>query len=349
MPKALSMDLRMRVLAAVSQGLSHRAAAERFGVSAASIGRWRKREREQGDARSGALGGDRRSARIDAQKSVILEALGPDKDATIEEIRQSLARQGLFFGFGTIQRFFVRHKITRKKSAHACKQDRPDVLKRRHDWFDGQLDLDQARLVFIDETWASTNMARRHGRCARGQRLPISVPHGHWNTTTFIGALTLRGFIAPFVVDRPVNRITFEAYVEKVFLPELRVGDIVVMDTLSSHKGPRMRQLIESVGPRSHTFRPTARISTRLKTSFQNSRPSCESPPSSPSTASGMLSVSFFNSSRLRNARTISPQQDMVQHDGFSSNPLLFINGKINMFMPKYTAIVTSPTLEIFK
>lgn len=115
MSKALSMDLRVRALAAVSQGLSHRAAAERFGVSAASISRWRKREREQGDARPGALGGDRRSARIDAHKSVILEALGPDKDATIEEVRQSLAKQGLFFGFGTIQRFFVRHKITRKK------------------------------------------------------------------------------------------------------------------------------------------------------------------------------------------------------------------------------------------
>ena len=54
-------------------------------------------------------------ARIDAHKSVILEALGPDKDATIEEVRESLAKQGLFFGFGTIQRFFVGHKITRKK------------------------------------------------------------------------------------------------------------------------------------------------------------------------------------------------------------------------------------------
>lgn len=83
-------------------------------------------------------------------------------------------------------------------------------MKRRQDWFDGQLELDPARLVFIDETWASTNMARRHGRCMRGERLRVSVPHGHWKTTTFIGALTLRGFIAPFVIDRPINRISFE-------------------------------------------------------------------------------------------------------------------------------------------
>ncbi|SDZ44084.1 helix-turn-helix domain-containing protein, partial [Sinorhizobium meliloti] len=80
MSKALSMDLRVRVLAAVGQGLSHRAAAERFGVSAASISRWRSREREQGDARPKALGGDRRSGRIDAHMSVIVEALGPEKD-----------------------------------------------------------------------------------------------------------------------------------------------------------------------------------------------------------------------------------------------------------------------------
>lgn len=67
----------------------------------------------------------------------------------------------------------------------------------------------------MDETWAKTNMARRHGRCPRGERLRVSVPHGHWKTTTFVGALTLRGFIAPFVMDRPINREAFETYVAR--------------------------------------------------------------------------------------------------------------------------------------
>ncbi|MDE4579872.1 IS630-like element ISRm10 family transposase [Sinorhizobium meliloti] len=267
------MDLRVRVLAAVGQGLSHRAAAERFGVSAASISRWRSREREQGDARPKALGGDRRSGRIDAHMSVIVEALGPEKDATLEEVRRSLADRGLFFGFGTIQRFFKRDNITRKKrGAHASEQNRPDILKRRQDWFDGQLDLDPERLVFIDETWASTNMARRYGRCRIGERLRISVPHGHWKTTTFIGALTVRGFIAPFVIDRPINRLSFETYVEKVLLPELRPDDVVVMDNLSSHKGPRVREMIESVGakleylpPYSPDFNPIENAFSKLK------------------------------------------------------------------------------------
>lgn len=115
MSKALSLDLRVRVLAAVHAGATHREAGERFGVSAASVSRWRRLEREQGDAHPKALGGDRRSGRIEAHGEAVMAALGPDKDATLEEIRSRLAGQGLVFGFGTIQRFFIRHAITRKK------------------------------------------------------------------------------------------------------------------------------------------------------------------------------------------------------------------------------------------
>jgi transposase len=115
MSKALSLDLRVRVLAAVQAGATHRQAAARFGVSAASVSRWRAREREQGDPRPKVLGGDRRSKRIEACGEAVLSALGPDGDATIEEVRRTLAAQGLSFGFGTIQRFLARHAIPRKK------------------------------------------------------------------------------------------------------------------------------------------------------------------------------------------------------------------------------------------
>ncbi len=115
MSKALSLYLRVRVLAAVHVGASHREAGERFGVSAASVSRWRTRERERGEPRPKALGGDRRSKRIEACHDFVVAALGPDGDATIEEVRRTLAAQGLSFGFGTIQRFFARHAITRKK------------------------------------------------------------------------------------------------------------------------------------------------------------------------------------------------------------------------------------------
>jgi transposase len=100
----------------------------------------------------------------------------------------------------------------------------------------------------------------------------MGFPHGHWKTTTFVAGLTLRGMIAPFVLSGPINRDAFETYVEKVLAPELRPGDIVVMDNLSSHKGPRARQLVEAAGatllflpPYSPDFNPIENAFARLK------------------------------------------------------------------------------------
>ena len=115
MSKALSVDLRERVLAAVAEGLSHRAAAERFGVSAASVSRWRALARAQGDVQPKALGGDRRSGRVAAQAVLIRMLLAETPDITIDEMRQALAVRGHIFGYGAIQRFFKRHRLTRKK------------------------------------------------------------------------------------------------------------------------------------------------------------------------------------------------------------------------------------------
>lgn len=115
MSKALSVDLRVRVLAAVEAGASHRSVAARFGVSAASVSRWRALERETGALRPGPLGGDRRSGRIEAQAALILSLVQATPDATTEELRASLASEGQPFGYGTLQRFFGRHRITRKK------------------------------------------------------------------------------------------------------------------------------------------------------------------------------------------------------------------------------------------
>jgi transposase len=115
MSKALSLDLRVRVLKAVAEGARHRAAAARFGVSAASVSRWRALQRVQGDVRPGPLGGGRRSARIEAQGALIRDLLDETPDITTEELRAALAERGHCFGYGTIQRFFRRHGLTRKK------------------------------------------------------------------------------------------------------------------------------------------------------------------------------------------------------------------------------------------
>ena len=115
MAKPLSMDLRERVLACIESGVSGRQAAERFGVSAASVSRWRTREREQGDAQPRDQGGDRKSHRVDAHQATIMALLKASPDITVEELRDSLSKKGLSFGYGTIRRFFARHAITRKK------------------------------------------------------------------------------------------------------------------------------------------------------------------------------------------------------------------------------------------
>jgi transposase len=202
-----------------------------------------------------------------------------------------------------------------KKSAHATEQDRPDVLKRRWDWFEGQLDLDPERLVFIDETWASTNMARRHGRCRRGQRLRSGVPHGHWKTTTLVAGLRRTGMMAPMVLDGLINREAFTAYVRQVLIPELHPGDIVIMDNLSSHKTPVVAAVIEAAGakllflpPYSPDFNPIELAFSKLKAHLRKAAERTI-------TASGTPSAASSTSTRPPNARITSPKQAMTQID----------------------------------
>lgn len=102
--------------------------------------------------------------------------------------------------------------------------------------------------MFIDETWASTNMARTRGRAPRGERLRAAIPRGHRKTTTFVAGLRNTGMVAPMVLDAPIDGIAFQAYVDQVLVPELHSGDIVVMDNLGSHKGAGIRAAIEAAG-----------------------------------------------------------------------------------------------------
>ena len=126
--------------------------------------------------------------------------------------------------------------------------------------------------MFIDETWASTKMARTHGRARRGERLRAAVPHGHWMTTTFVAGLRNSGMIAPMVLDGPINGELFQDYVEQVLVPELHPGDVVVMDNLGSHKGAGVRAAIEAAGasllylpPYSPDFNPIENAFAKLK------------------------------------------------------------------------------------
>src|SRR5262249_15586354 len=135
-----------------------------------------------------------------------------------------------------------------KKVLRAAEQDRPDVRERREQWREWMKHLPVEHLVFLDETWAKTNMTRARGRCRRGERLVAKVPHGHWKTTTFVAALRAEGLTAPTVVDGAIDGRTFLAYVEQQLVRTLRAGDIVVMDNLSAHKVAGVREAVAAVG-----------------------------------------------------------------------------------------------------
>ena len=132
--------------------------------------------------------------------------------------------------------------------------------------------IELKHLVFIDESGAQTNMARRRGRCDKSQRLRVRQPHGHWKTTTMISAIRIDGPCAPFVVEGAVDAEVFRAYVGKVLVPDLRAGDVVVMDNLQPHKASGVREMIEAAGasvlylpPYSPDFNPIEMAISKVK------------------------------------------------------------------------------------
>jgi len=157
---ALSKDIREKVVKAIKGGMSRRQAATRFDIGPATAVRWAKRVETTGNVAPMKMGGDRRSQRIEAHATFILEEIKTRPDTTIMELRDKIRdRHGLSFGYGTVWRFLARHKITRKKkTGHASEQERDDVEASREAWFEGQLDLDPTKLVFIDES-----VPQRHG------------------------------------------------------------------------------------------------------------------------------------------------------------------------------------------
>ncbi|WP_431869645.1 IS630 family transposase [Allosphingosinicella sp.] len=247
MTRAYSQDLRDRVIAAVEDGLSRREAARRYRISDAAAVRWLQAWRE---GRRGPLaqGGDRRS-RLPAHGAWLLALIEAEPDLTLAAVAERLlAEHGVKADAGMLSRFFTGQGISFKKSVFASEQLRPDVAAAREAWQAMQPLLANKRLIFLDETGVTTHMIRRYGRAPRGQRVRGYAPAGHWKITTFIAGLAPDGIIAPFVVDQPMNRAIFTQYVRQYLAPQLKPGDIVILDNLSSHKGDEAAALIAERG-----------------------------------------------------------------------------------------------------
>jgi transposase len=247
--KSYSQDLRERVFAAADDGepVGRIATMLRVSVSYVSKVLTRRRVTGQTTARpqrchvTPKLGG--LHAAIEAQ-------VANRPDATITELRAWLLEtHKISASTGLMSKTLAALDLTFKKSLSTPPSRRAGMWPRRaSNGASSSRSLTPSKLVFIDETWVKTNMTRRYGRAKCGHRLVAAVPHGHWKTTTFVGALRCDGLTAPLAIDGAINGELFLAYVEQVLVPTLKRGDIVIMDNLRAHKIAGVREAIEAVG-----------------------------------------------------------------------------------------------------
>jgi transposase len=230
MGKPYSEDLRCNVVRAIESGHTYEEAAELCGVSVSSVSRFLTRWRSTGSVSAEKFGGYKGYA-LERYRDRITRWLGGQPDITLAG-KLAWRRRGWLSAKLRSSVFFAIRVSLLKKSLLAAEQDRPDVAAARRAWFKMQAKLDPRKLVFIDETAASTNMTRRYGRGTRGERLVCKVPHGHWKTSTFVAALRHNRVAAPFLLDGPMNGTSFLAYVKDVLAPTIKWGDIVIMDNV---------------------------------------------------------------------------------------------------------------------
>jgi transposase len=162
--------------------------------------------------------------------------------------------------------------VAKKKSLYADEQNRSDVKAQRELWRKQLGGLDPDHLVFIDESSAKTNLTRLRGRAPRGQRVKAHAPYGHWQTTTMLCGLRLRGATAPMLLPGAIDGAAFTEYVKQVLAPTLQHGDIVVMDNLASHQAHGALEAIQTIGasvvflpPYSPDFNPIEMMWSKVK------------------------------------------------------------------------------------
>lgn len=246
--RSISIDLRMRILAAVDAGEQPlRKLAGLFGVSLSTIVRLLQRFRLTGTAQPKPHGGGARSKLDGDAVARLLEAVRQQPDATLAELR---SRVGVACSIMTIFRALRRHHITRKKkTTHAQERDTPRVQEQRRAFREKLANVAAEHLVFVDETGATTAMGRTYGRAPVGERVAAAAP-GAWKNVTLISGLRTSGVVATLAVPGATDRAVFEQYVEQMLVPELQPGDVVVWDNLSPHKSASAIATIEAAGAR---------------------------------------------------------------------------------------------------
>ncbi len=303
MASALSVDLRKRVVAAIVAGASRREAARRFEVSPASAVRWHGTFVQEGRTHAKPMGGDQRSHTIEAQADLIRQTTKRSPSCSCMSCATVWPNRVCGLGSAACPASSSATAITRKKNTgHAAEQEREDVKAARLSWFDGQLDLDPDKLVFLDETATNTKMVRRYGRAparrtlpGRGAVRPLENYHGHCRSAH----------------QRPDSHRTLRWTDDRRSLPwlcrtnprpSLRPGDTVVLDNLPVHKVRGIRECIEAAGARLLYLPAIPPPSTRLNAPSPSSRPFFVPRLLARSATSGTLSDEPSDASRQPNA-----------------------------------------------
>jgi len=230
------MDLRERAVARIAAGESVRKVALALSVAPSSVVKWTQRLRATGNVAPGKIGGHVPPKIAGAHRRGLSRGRRRRR-SPCADWWPNLPGAGCGSTTAPSGHSSAAKASASKKTVLASEQDRPDVARKRGRWKTLQGRIDPRRLVFIDETWAKTNMGPLRGWAPRGQRLPGQAPYGHWKTMTLLAALRCDRIDAPWVLDGPINGESFRVYVERVLVPALAQGDIVVMDNHGSHKG----------------------------------------------------------------------------------------------------------------
>jgi transposase len=241
-----SHDLRQRVLDAVERGEgSIRQIARRFVVSLAFVVRLLQIHRRTGSIAPKPHRGGHPPALGPEELERLRELVRPQPDATLEELRPRLGVAGSTAAIG---RALDKLGLPRqKKVPRANEPDRPDVREKRQEFREALPGIDPHRLVFVDESGANTSMTRTYGRAPVGQRVSTDTP-GHRDSIALTGGLRLSGVTAALAFPGATQQAMVESYVEDVLVPELKPGDVVIWDNLSSHKSEAAAEAVAGAG-----------------------------------------------------------------------------------------------------
>jgi transposase len=243
-----SEDLRQRIVETIQRGEgSVRQIASRFLVSVSFVVRLLHLHRTTGSVEPRTHGGGNPAVLGPEELEQLRELIRKQPDATLQECHDKL---GLSCSLTTISRALSKLGLPRKKKVlRAQEQDRPEVQEKRREFCRQLAGMEPERLVFVDECGANTAMTRTHGRAPEGERVYATTP-GHWESITLISGMRLSGVTATFAFPGATNTDVFEGYVEKVLVPELKPGDVVIWDNLKPHQSEEAIEAVEAVGAR---------------------------------------------------------------------------------------------------